>query len=99
MSYHDWIEAGDIVDRGVSFGSLVFAILEKCPKDELGRVIQAFPKHWNEYQYRAKRPDGILPTDPVAQTGVTTVKPVPTQLPVEDYPPEFVRRSSDEEKD
>jgi len=89
MSYHDWIEAGDIVDRGVSFGSLVFALLEKCPKDELGRVIHAFPKHWNEYKYRSKRPDGILPTDPVADIGIQAA---------ENYPPEFIRRSSDEEE-
>jgi len=97
MAYDDWIESNELVRDEVPFRALLFALFATCPKEYLGRTRQAFPAYWNEYQYRLARPDGILPTDPVAQTGLTVVAPSTTPMD-DDYPPAFIRKDESEEK-
>ena len=89
MAYKSWLEAGEIADRQYTFDALVFALFESAPRDKLGRLKHAFPAHWNEYRYRAERPDGILPSDPLIETNFTPV--TPRVQHGDDYPPEFIR--------
>ena len=90
MSYYDWTESKKINDAGHSFNALVFALFERTPRDQLGRLKQAFPKHWNEYKYRESRPGGVLPTDPPLaslDTGIVDLASLERDSNLDEPPP------------